>query len=77
MSHLTYMHAISILFVFCVLTIAKLFNMYIAKNYEGVRELKITMTLAPSGKTSGETSGQKDLWKDFQVRKLKTLSGLA
>ena len=53
MSHLTYMHAISILFVFCVLTIAKLFSIQIAKNYEGVRELKITMTLAPSGKTSG------------------------
>lgn len=58
------MHAISILFVFCVLTIAKLFNMYIAKNYEGVRELKITMTLAFE-KASGK------------IRKLKTLLLLA
>jgi hypothetical protein len=38
--------------------------MYIAKNYEGVRELKITMTLA-FGKASGK------------IRKLKTLLLLA
>ena len=64
MSHLTQMHAISILFVFCVLTIAKLFSIQIAKNYEGVRELKITMILAFE-----QASGK--------IRKLKTLLLLA